>query len=55
MNKFRHCALTVLLLALPAAFFFAVLRLDAVELNIARSGIVKNVPLQSPYNGCLIV
>ncbi|PKL47756.1 MAG: hypothetical protein CVV42_12095 [Candidatus Riflebacteria bacterium HGW-Riflebacteria-2] len=27
----------------------------AAELNIARQGIVKNVPLQDPYNGCLIV
>ena len=28
---------------------------SAIELNIARQGEVKNVPVQAPYNGCLIV
>jgi len=46
---FRACmmpALIIMLVAMQAA---------AVELNVARQGVVKNVPTQEPYNGCLIV
>jgi len=27
----------------------------AVELNVARQGEIRNVPVESPYNGCLLV
>ncbi|NLF97855.1 MAG: SH3 domain-containing protein [Candidatus Riflebacteria bacterium] len=44
----------VIALTLPVLLLLAGMA-AAVELNVAREGIVKNVPLQDPYNGCLIV
>lgn len=43
------------LLILPLIMILAAVQANAVELNVARQGEVKNVPLQAPYNGCLIV
>ncbi len=44
--KFVQVFLMIVVAALPLA---------AVQLNVARTGVVANVPLEAPYNGCLVV
>lgn len=52
-RKFIAGSLLLAITAGPA--FLATPRLPAAELSVARQGVVENVPLQAPYNGCLLV
>ncbi len=47
----RRCTfiITLLIMALTGLSGYA------VELNVARQGEIRNVPVESPYNGCLLV
>lgn len=55
MKNSKPGLIRIIMLTVPVLLFLAAGIAAAVELNVAREGIVKNVPLQDPYNGCLIV
>jgi uncharacterized protein YgiM (DUF1202 family) len=55
MNKLPSVLLNFIFLALTAGLALITFHAAAAELNIPRQGVVKNVPVQEPYNGCLIV
>ncbi|HAE41141.1 MAG TPA: hypothetical protein DCG57_21275 [Candidatus Riflebacteria bacterium] len=55
MNRYSTGLFCRVVLMVIAVISMTAMQTVAVELNVARQGEVKNVPLQAPYNGCLIV
>ncbi|MBU1105504.1 MAG: SH3 domain-containing protein [Candidatus Riflebacteria bacterium] len=53
-NSLPFLCKAALTLLMPVLLLITI-QSSAVELNVARQGEVKNVPVQQPYNGCLIV
>ncbi|MFZ5949522.1 MAG: SH3 domain-containing protein [Candidatus Rifleibacteriota bacterium] len=53
-RSFKNCRASLVSIVVIMAALLS-LPLSGVQLNVARAGIVENVPLEAPYNGCLVV